>query len=295
MGEFHGGGKKRSSFEGWYYKHQNREDTISFIAGAGCDPEGNRTAFLQVITDSASCHIPFRFSEFHFCPRDGGVRLGQQMFGPRGIRVDLDTKAIRCRGWLRYGPLTPPESDVMGPFRFVPFLECSHGVLSMKHSLTGSLEINGRQVDFGGGTGYMEKDWGSSFPKRYLWVQCNRFPESTVSVMASIADVPFAGLSFRGCIALVRYRGREYRFATYRGVQIVRCGRSGFVVKQGNLVLEAEIMGKGAARKLLAPCMGAMLRTIRESVSCRARFRFYRDGKLLFDQTSDQAGFEYVV
>lgn len=293
MAEFHGAHRRHSYFEGWYYKHQNGENTISFIPGISCDAEGNRFAFLQVITDTVSCSIPFRFSEFRFCSQNGTVRLGQQMFSRKGIRVDLDAQGICCRGWLRYGPLTPPESDVMGPFRFVPFMECSHGVISMKHSLTGSLELNGKQINFSGGTGYIEKDWGSSFPKNYLWVQCNRFPDPTVSVMASIAHIPFAGLSFQGCIALVRYRGREYRLATYHGVRIIRCGRTGFVIQQGELVLEAEIEA-GAAQRLMAPQTGAMLRPIRESAACRARFRFYRNGSLLFDQTSEKAGFEFV-
>lgn len=267
---------------------------MAFIPGVSYDEEGNRSAFLQLITDSLSCNLPFRFSEFRMCSRGSGVRLGQQLFSRRGIRVDLNTKEVRCRGWIRYGPLTPPESDVMGPFRFVPFLECNHGVISMKHSLLGTLELNGRQINFSGGTGYIEKDWGSSFPKNYLWVQCNRFPEPTVSVMVSIAHIPFSGVAFQGCIGLVRYRGREYRLATYHGVQIVRCDGTGFILKQGSLLLEAELFGS-APQQLLAPKTGAMLRPIRESAACRARVRFYRDGRLLFDQTSDQAGFEYVT
>lgn len=293
MSEFHGAHKGRSFFEGWYFKHQNGERAVCFIPGISCDREGNRTAFLQIITDDGSYHVPFRYSEFCFCGRSGSVRLGGQMFGPKGIRLDLDAKGIRCRGWLRYGPLTPPESDVMGPFRFVPFMECRHGVISMRHSLRGSLELNGEQICFDGGTGYIEKDWGSSFPKNYLWVQCNRFPDPTVSVMASVAHIPLGKAAFQGCIALVRYRGREYRLATYRGVRVVRCGATGFVLQQGELVLEAEVAA-GAAQLLKAPQDGAMLRRVRESAACRVRFRFYRGGRLLFDQTGSQAGFEFV-
>ena len=55
----------------------------------------------------------------------------------------------------------------MGPFRFIAGMECSHGVISMMHSLEGTIEINGEIVDFSGGTGYIETDRGRSFPSAY--------------------------------------------------------------------------------------------------------------------------------
>lgn len=67
---------------------------------------------------------------------------------------------------------TPLRSDIMGPFRFLPGMECSHGVISMGHSLEGKLDLNGKRIDFSGGTGYVETDRGRSFPSAYLWTQC---------------------------------------------------------------------------------------------------------------------------
>ena len=52
----------------------------------------------------------------------------------------------------------------MGPFSYLSFMECYHGILSMKHSLEGTLSWNGQLIDFTNGIGYLEKDWGSSFP-----------------------------------------------------------------------------------------------------------------------------------
>ena len=60
----------------------------------------------------------------------------------------------------------------MGPFRFLPGMECSHGVISMGHALEGTLTLNGAVLDFAGGTGYVETDRGRSFPSAYLWTQC---------------------------------------------------------------------------------------------------------------------------
>ena len=47
-------------------------------------------------------------------------------------------------------------------------LQCSNGVISMGHSLKGTLELNGRSLDFSNEIGYIETDQGRSFPSAYL-------------------------------------------------------------------------------------------------------------------------------
>ncbi|HHV33001.1 MAG TPA: hypothetical protein GXX74_11480 [Clostridiales bacterium] len=286
--------KNRSYFEGWYLKHQKDGHTVAFIPGVHSGEDGEKSAFVQVITEQSSWYVPFSTANFHVQPRGFAVRVGGQVFSERGIRVDFNTSGLQCRGVLYYGNLTPPAYDVMGPFRLFPFLECNHGVLSMKHTLRGTLELNGQTVDFTGGTGYMEKDWGISFPKRYLWVQYGSMQEPSLSVMVSIAEIPFCGFVFPGCIALIYCGGKEYRLATYLGVRILRWDRTGFLIRQRGLLLEAEVLKSHGQNILKAPQCGNMNRVIRESASCQVRFRFYCNGRLLFDLTRDEASFEYA-
>ena len=63
----------------------------------------------------------------------------------------------------------------MGPYTFAPFMECYHGVLSFDHTIAGSLAVDGQELDFTGGHGYIEKDWGQAFPKAWIWTQSNHF------------------------------------------------------------------------------------------------------------------------
>ncbi len=291
MGDFKGSNKTHSYFEGWYFKHQSEGHTLALIPGVNFDSSGKKSAFVQVITQEHSWNVSYPYSTFRSSPYGLTIQIGDQLFSSRGVRLNLQAPGLECCGSLRYGPLTPPQSDVMGPFRFVPFMECSHGVISMRHTLTGSLSVNGTSIDFNEGTGYIEKDRGSSFPEKYLWVQCNRFPELSCSIMVSIAKIPFGFISFTGCIAVVCFRGREYRLATYNGVRVLRWNESGFLISQRDYILEAEVL-KTSGLALNAPAAGAMSRVIRESASCRVRFRFYRANELLFDMESDEAGFE---
>ncbi|MBW7571747.1 tocopherol cyclase family protein [Caproiciproducens faecalis] len=285
--------RHRSFFEGWYFRHQGADGAVAFIPGVSISKQGKKSTFVQVITKSGSFNQTYPYTAFRACRKNFSVRIGRNVFTEKGVHIDMNGPGLHCTGEIRYGPLTPISSDIMGPFRLIPFMECNHGVISMKHSLTGSVTLNGESISMDGGIGYIEKDWGSSFPSSYLWVQCNRFSDSSCSVMVSIAEIPFCGTRFQGCIAVVCFQGREYRFATYRGVKIIRCSETGFILKQGDYLLEADILSK-PAHQLLAPQSGEMSRVIRENMSAAARFRLYENNLLLFDLTGDEVGFEYV-
>lgn len=292
MKNFHGQNSRAGFFEGWYLKHQSAEKTLALIPGFHRDGAGRPSAFLQIAADSGSWTVNFPASDFRCHPSRFAVRLGKNVFSEAGVRLDIQTPAVSCRGVLRYGRFLPPRYDVMGPFGLLPFLECNHGVLSLSHSIGGSLLLNGERLDFDGGRGYLEKDWGSSFPSRYLWVQSNRFADGETSIMLSVATIPFLGSSFSGCICSIWFGGREYRLATYAGVRILRWEKNRVVLRQGKYRLDVFI-GQEDGRQLLAPEMGRMSRRIAESLSCPARFCFSENGKPIFALFSPQTSFEY--
>jgi len=172
-------------------------------------------------------------------------------------------------------------------------MECRHGVVSMNHNLKGTVILNGEQLDFTGGKGYIESDSGRSFPQLYTWVQCNAF-DSDVSIMASVARIPFYGLRFWGCICVVWLNEREYRLATYKGVKIVQCERGIIELKQGKYRLSIFVE-KHDGYALPAPQLGSMSRFIRETLAIPARFRFMEGDSCLFDGASDYASYEYMM
>jgi tocopherol cyclase len=43
--------------------------------------------------------------------------------------------------------------------------------------------VGGRRVDFSGGSGYIEKDWGRSFPRAWIWAQSNTFTQPGTSFL----------------------------------------------------------------------------------------------------------------
>ena len=172
-------------------------------------------------------------------------------------------------------------------------MECRHGVLSMAHTLQGSVIIDGHIHSFEGGLGYVEKDSVTSFPRSYLWMQCNDFPKPC-SIMVSIAHIPFCGSSFYGCICAILYQGREYRLATYRGVKVESFTPEHICLSQGSLLLELEIAPSHTGHPLRAPQCGKMSSTIRESYNAYLRARLWKREKPVFDLQSKHAVYRCV-
>ncbi|MCL1852924.1 MAG: tocopherol cyclase family protein [Peptococcaceae bacterium] len=276
----------KGRFEGWYFKHQSEDKSLAVIPG-----RAETGAFVQVITNNRSYNIPYSLSDFH---HGSLLQVGGNTFASSGLRLAIEHPDLTLSGEIKYSGLTPIQSDIMGPFRFFP-MECRHGVASMKHRLRGVVTLNGEVYDFTDGVGYIESDSGRSFPSRYIWVQCNHFEHSQtasdLSIMASVARIPFYGLEFWGCICIVWLNGREYRLATYNGVKILRCEPECIDIKRGRHRLIITI-DKNPGHTLAAPHVGAMKRVIHESLSCPTRFRFMEDDRVLFDEKSAHASYE---
>lgn len=291
MKYFHGNRKKHSYFEGWYLKHQNGDNTLAVIPAFHVDEKGVRTASVQVITEEETYEFAIPIEAFSADTGRFFVRAGENIFCEKGMRLNLKAPGVKIRGRIDYGHFTHPRYDLMGPFHFVPSMQCNHGILSLNHRIYGTVSINGRAYDYMNGKGYVEKDWGSSFPKTYLWTQCNWFLKGRCSVMASIAHIPLPVGSFTGCICSVFYRGREYRLASYLGVRIVCATSRRLILCQGKYRLEADFLC-GGGQELSAPVQGGMTRKIVENPACQVRYAFWVNGSLAFDMTSDQASFE---
>lgn len=270
---------RNSGFEGWYFKHQKEKVTVAFIVG-----RAQNGSFLQAITPKGT--EQFEIDDFQIL---GDDLYGKNFsFSKRGCTFDMPG----LQGTIAYGPQWALRSDIMGPFRYLP-MECSHGIISMGHRLSGSLTIAETTYDFDGGMGYIEKDCGISFPSAYQWVQCNNFSENC-SLMLSVANIPFGGFHFNGCICAILYDNREYRLATYKGAEILAATATHIRLAQGRLLLELDMLPCDSGHELLAPVQGKMNGRIRESHNAFLHMRLWERGNAVIDLQSEGASYEYV-
>lgn len=276
------------NFRGWYFKCQNSVQTLAVIPALHRSGR-TRASSVQLITDGGAWQFDFSDKEYREYQRGFGVSVGENVFDADGVRINLKNRVCTAQGEVRFGRLSPAGYDIMGPFRYVPGLECRHSVVSMGHSVTGEISVNGQLFRFDNDQGYIEGDRGRSFPREYIWTQCH-FDKG--SLMLSAASIPMLGLHFTGIIGVILWRGRAYRIATYLGAGALRIANGEITVRQGDKRFTACLIEK-KAHPLNAPVDGRMSRTIHESAASRARYRFETGGRTVFDFVTDRASFEY--
>jgi tocopherol cyclase len=228
---YHGRRMRRDFFEGWYFKFVDAAEDHVFAVIPGVflgRQAGASYSFVQTIDGSSGQTTFHRYplEAFVAARREFHVEIGPNCFSSDRLSLDIDTPERRLKGDLRFSMLTPwpvtlAAPGIMGPYAFAPFMECYHGVVSLDHVIGGQLEIDGTAVDFTGGRGYTEKDWGVAFPQAWIWMQSNHFEQPGTCLTASVARIPWLGRAFRGFIVGFWHGGRLYRFATYSGARIL--------------------------------------------------------------------------
>jgi tocopherol cyclase len=224
---YHGHAQSPPFFEGWYFKMVSDDERQRWAIIPGIFLGENGHAFIQVLNGNRAQSRYFRYSlsEFWASRDEFDIKIGQNQFSSRQISLDIDDSHGNISGTVQFEGTTPwPVSlispGIMGWYAWVPRMECYHGVLSLDHSLRGTLQIDGEAVDFTNGRGYIEKDWGQTFPQAYIWFQGNHFATKGTSVTASVAIIPWLGNAFRGFIIGFWHQGVLHRFATYNNAKI---------------------------------------------------------------------------
>ncbi|MDD5937238.1 MAG: tocopherol cyclase family protein [Clostridiales bacterium] len=296
MKYFHGNSKVNQYFEGWYFKHQDEKTTISFIPGIQYDKNCSATAFIQVITQNETYYISYPISNFYADTKSLFIRIGKNIFSEQGIAIDIDEtdvngKALKVRGNFFYQQLMPLPYSIMGPFRLCN-VPCKHEVISMRHRVMGELMINDQRICMKHGIGYIESDYGSSFPNDYFWTQYNCRKSTNPQIFLSVATIPYGWKEWIGTIAVINYNHRQYRFATYLGAKVLIIRKDLAIIQQGKYILLVHMTPK-KAQDLKAPVQGTMSRIIREEIECTIRYEMYEGRNKLFDFTTNQASMEY--
>lgn len=306
---FQGNNKNRNYFEGWYFKMVSEDGTsiLSVIPGISLSKDGKEQhAFIQTI-DGVTAHTnyySFPIEDFSFSTKEFAIKIGANYFSKERIILDLKDQKSTISGTIEmchpvdYTSGQLLNRGIMGWYRFVPFMECYHGVVSLTHELKGKLVIDNKTHDFENGKGYIEKDWGSSMPSAWIWMQSNHFNDAKSSIMLSIADIPWMGKSFTGFLGFFYHNNQIHRFATYRHTKLqLKIDESNVVnikIKNGKntFILTAKSNNTGL---LKAPTAGSMDRRIPESIDAKIVITMIDDkGHVLFSDSTTIAGLEMV-
>jgi len=297
---YHGWGQK-SYFEGWYFKIVDKSEQYAFaiIPGISIDEQKKGSAFIQLMDGKQLKAFYFDFEGNDFNPSSNKfeVSVGNNYFSADKIVLDLPN----LKGEVVIKERTPwPKSlgapGIMGWYSFVPFMQCYHGVVSLYHTLSGKLNYEEREIDFEDGIGYVEKDWGTSFPQCWIWMQSNHFDalDRKVSLMVSVAHIPWLRNYFIGFLVGFWLDDKLYKFATYTGAKrttTINGDDVEVIFTQGKHRLEI-IAHKAPGSDLISPISGEMRGKVNESLLAVLDVSLFENGTKIYEGSGRNAGME---
>lgn len=306
---FQGNKKKKNYFEGWYFKMVANDGSsiLSLIPGISLSSDGKEQhAFIQIINGvtAQTSYYSFPIEDFSFSKKEFAIKIANNYFSKDSIIIDIKdgnsivSGKITMFNQVEYKSERLLNTGIMGWYRFVPFMECYHGVASLTNSINGKIIINNDVHDFNNGKGYIEKDWGSSMPSAWIWMQSNHFNDKNSSFMLSIADIPWLGESFTGFLGFFYHNNKIHHFATYRStkLQLEIADSSQIVIKIENRKNTFIIKAKSNSTGILkAPVKGTMDRRIPESINATIEITIMdKKGNVILIDSTNIAGLEMV-
>ncbi len=308
---FQGTKNRKNYFEGWYFKlvDASEKHILAVIPGIALgETEEDSHAFIQLLNGNTGnfCYYTFSIDDFIPSATKFEVTIGNNDFSVDSLKLDLTNTNHRIRGELRFEKVVPYPKKLLSPGfmgwgSFIPFMQCKHGMVSMNHTLQGALEIDGEQIAFDGGKGYIEKDWGHSFPGSYIWMQSNHFTNDDVSFMLALARIPWLHFTITGFGAVLWYNGQFHTFATHTGAKITHYEKGDtwvrITIEDKRFALSVEGI-QDTVWELKSPARGTMTESIFESLTSTLTVQFYektKSGKrLLFEDSGRNAGLEIM-
>ncbi len=285
--------KKKNYFEGWYFKiSDNENNCYSFIFGITLNEEDPHS-FIQIIDQRQNKVYYFKYKVSDFSHTDNLISIGNNVLSCNCLKLlvypfDIDvtinpTTYLKRRFFGR---------SVMSYLKYLP-LPTKHEIVYMKAKVKGIIKNMNNRFDFCG-SGYMEKDYGTAFPKRWLWIQTNQFTHNDISLVISKADL-LGRIS--GFFCFLNINGKEYRFATYNGAKIkkkrVKDGIN-FIIKKDEYTLKIRLK-KEKGNMIIAPVHKAkMAKKIEESLNSKLFLFLYKNNKLIKKDSSFVVACEYL-
>jgi tocopherol cyclase len=302
---FQGNLKKCNYFEGWYFKHVSKDlnHVFSFIPGISLSADDPHT-FIQVINGitGKTNYITYPLKDFKWDSNKLYLKIGKSVFTDRFIDVMIENEDIKVSGRLEYKniikyPRTIISPGIMGWYSYVPFMECKHGIISVNHEISGILDLDGI-IDMNEGKGYIEKDWGSSFPEAWIWIQTNSFRKSDTSFTFSVAKIPWLGKYFPGFISFLYFERNFYLFSSYNNSTLTGINYDGktinLTLKNNHSTLKVTAV-KNISGELRAPVSGKMSRRIKESIDSLVTISLYdKHNNLIYNDSAQRAGLEII-
>ena len=181
---------KHKYFEGWFQKIYSHEHAASFILiyGFATGNMSEEIGFIQLlIPGHPVVHLNFSKDEIELNKTKHSVQFGHNIISDEHILIQQGGHLIDLRN--QHQITNKYKSNSMGSYYLVPGLPCYHAILQNDSSLSGTIKVGPIQYNLHNASGYLEKNWGTSFPEKYFWMHAQDPKDSQNQLLFSQADV----------------------------------------------------------------------------------------------------------
>lgn len=290
---FKGSNKRKNYFEGWYLKvvDSKSKSNYAFIFGISLykdDPH----SFIQIISNNDDNSYYFRFDISDFYYNNNSVRIKDNILGMHQLKLKVGSFDIN----LNIKPTIELKNyfltnSAMGCIKYLP-LPAYHEIVFMDSKVEGTIKDSNSSKEING-SGYMEKNWGSCFPKKWLWLQSNDFNKYNASIVLAVADI----FGKKGFFCILNVDGEELRFATYNFFKVsLEPGddEARIIIDKKNIRLVITVKTNDSHIIIGPERHGKMAKEITESLTGTLTISLYRNDELIFNDSANNVGCEIL-
>jgi hypothetical protein len=212
---------KNKYFEGWFQKVYSSEHQASFVIiyGYATANSPDTFGFIQLL-------LPGKLPWLYYFPKNeisfdkdnhimvmGTNKLSKDL-------IEINTKDISIKLNFKNNQLIQSFKNSMGYSYFVPNLPCYHSVLNPSHVVSGEIRYDDGQYSLVNEMGYLEKNWGTSFPENYFWLHAIDPKNPQISLLFSRAEIKWLGKKFIRHVGHLRVDGIEIDLRELRNISI---------------------------------------------------------------------------
>jgi hypothetical protein len=202
--------ERNKFFEGWFQKVYSKAHKASFILiyGYATHNSDDEFGFLQVL-------IPNQVPELVYFPKNEVscdiekhiFRMGNNLLTTELIRIDINGLRIDLN--LKSSQPFRTFKNSMGYTYFIPNLPCYHSVLNTAQSVSGEIQHKGLCYTLDHEMGYLEKNWGTTFPESYFWVHAIDPNNPAISLLFSRAKIVWLGKTYIKHVGYFCFDGQQ--------------------------------------------------------------------------------------
>ena len=213
--------ERNKFFEGWFQKVYSKAHKASFILIYGYATHNSDDAFgfLQIL-------IPNQTPEIIYFPKNEVscdiekhiIRMGKNLLTTELIRIEINGLSIELN--MKNTDPFRTFKNSMGYTYFIPNLPCYHSVLNSAQSVSGEIQHKGVRYTLNHEIGYLEKNWGTTFPESYFWVHAVDPNNPAISLLFSRAKIVWLGKTYIKHVGYLRFDGQQIELRALKNVTV---------------------------------------------------------------------------